>query len=132
MSITSSYFSSDTATAVLSGTSMASPHAAGAAALLLSANPTWSPQQVRDRMVADTTPGVVANPGTGSPNLLLFTGTGAPPEPPTCSGTNGTNVSVPDNGGFVTSQITISGCARNASASSTVEVHVIHPTVATS
>ena len=61
---------------------MASPHAAGVAALILSANPTWSPAQVRDEMVADATPGVVSNAGTGSPNLLLFVDNGGAPPPP--------------------------------------------------
>ncbi|HET8641995.1 MAG TPA: S8 family serine peptidase, partial [Pseudonocardiaceae bacterium] len=74
VSIPSAWWTSDTATASLSGTSMASPHAAGAAALVASANPTWSPQQVRDQIVADATTGVVGNPGAGSPNRLLFVG----------------------------------------------------------
>jgi len=126
VNITSAWMTSDTATAVLSGTSMATPHTAGAAALVLSANPTFTPQQVRDQIVADATTGKIVNPGTGSPNLLLFVGGGTPP-PPTCSGTNGTDVSIPDNGPFVTSTILISGCNRNASAASTVEVHIIHP-----
>jgi Subtilase family len=61
---------------------MASPHAAGVAALILSANPTWSPAQVRNEMVADATSGVVGNAGTGSPNLLLFVDNGGAPPPP--------------------------------------------------
>jgi subtilisin family serine protease len=52
---------------------MATPHVAGAAALILSANPAFTPQQVRDRMVTNATTGVVGSPGTGSPNRLLFT-----------------------------------------------------------
>ncbi len=77
--ITSAWYNSDTATNTISGTSMASPHAAGAAALVLSANPSFTPQQVRDSMVNNATNGVVTNPGTGSPNKLLFVGTGTPP-----------------------------------------------------
>jgi subtilisin family serine protease len=124
VSIVSAWITSDTATATLSGTSMASPHAAGVAALILSANPTFTPQQVRDRMVADATPGVVTSPGTGSPNLLLFVDNGGTP-PPACTGTNGTNVTIPDQG-TADSPITISGCTGNASATSTVEVHIVH------
>ncbi|MEV4625552.1 S8 family serine peptidase [Micromonospora sp. NPDC049523] len=62
---------------VASGTSMASPHVAGAAALLLSANPTWTPQQVRDAIVAGSTFGTVQDL-QGSPNRLLHVGALAP------------------------------------------------------
>jgi len=72
VNITSSWNSSDTATNTISGTSMATPHVTGAAALVASANPGWTPQQVRDFLVNNATNGVVAGPGTGSPNKLLF------------------------------------------------------------
>jgi len=81
-SITSAWYTSNTANNTISGTSMASPHAAGAAALVLSANPSWTPSQVRNELVADATSGVVTGAGTGSPNLLLFVDNGAPPPPP--------------------------------------------------
>ncbi|MDC0709317.1 S8 family serine peptidase [Stigmatella sp. ncwal1] len=73
-SITSSWYSSTTATNTISGTSMASPHVAGAAALYLAANPSATPQQVRDALVNNGTTGKVTSPGTGSPNVLLYTG----------------------------------------------------------
>ncbi len=72
VNITSAWNSSDTATNTISGTSMATPHVTGAAALVASANPGFTPQQVRDSLVNNATNGVVANPGTGSPNKLLF------------------------------------------------------------
>ena len=70
--ITSAWYTSDTATNTISGTSMASPHVAGAAALYLSANPAASAQQVRDALVNASTPNKVTNPGSGSPNRLLY------------------------------------------------------------
>jgi subtilisin family serine protease len=72
VAITSAWATSDTATNTISGTSMAAPHVTGAAAILLSAHPTWTPQQVADRISADATKGVVGNRGGGSPNRLLF------------------------------------------------------------
>jgi subtilisin family serine protease len=72
VSITSSWLNSDTATNTISGTSMATPHVVGVAALILSAHPGFSPQQVRDTMVAEGTSGVVINAGRRSPNVLLF------------------------------------------------------------
>ncbi|WP_328651587.1 S8 family serine peptidase [Micromonospora sp. NBC_00330] len=126
-SITSAWYNSNTATNTISGTSMATPHVVGAAALVASANPSWTPAQVRNQLVANATPNVVSNPGSGSPNLLLYVGTGTTPPPPTgCTGTNGTDVSIPDAGSAVTSSITISGCGRNASSTSTVAVNIVH------
>ncbi|MGI5212526.1 S8 family peptidase [Plantactinospora sp. CA-290183] len=229
VSIASSWYTSNTATNTISGTSMASPHVAGAAAMVLSANPTWSPQQVRDYLVNNSTPNVVSNVGTGTPNRLLYlVNDGTPPandfavsvsptsgstapggslsatvattttsgaaqsvslsasglpagatasfSPATvtsggsstltiatsastpagtypvtvsgtgaagsrtatytltvtgaggggCSGTNGTDVSIPDTNTNVTSGITIAGCDRNASSASTVAVNIVH------
>ncbi|BCJ41972.1 hypothetical protein GCM10010168_88680 [Actinoplanes ianthinogenes] len=77
--IKSSVSGSDTATAVYSGTSMASPHVAGAAALILDARPGLTPSQVRATLVADATTGKVTD-RHGSPNRLLFVP--APPAKP--------------------------------------------------
>ena len=70
--ILSSYFSSDTATATLSGTSMASPHVAGVAALYKQFNPGASATTTRNAIVNGATTNVVTSPGTGSPNRLLY------------------------------------------------------------
>jgi subtilisin family serine protease len=72
VSITSSWYTSTTATNTISGTSMATPHTTGVAALYLQSNPGATPLQVRDALAANATTGVVTSPGTGSPNRLLF------------------------------------------------------------
>src|SRR5947199_306656 len=54
--ITSAWIGSNTATNTISGTSMATPHVVGAAALYLATHPTATPQQVRDALVAASTP----------------------------------------------------------------------------
>ncbi len=71
--ITSTYATSDNATAVLSGTSMASPHAAGAAALYLESAPTAAPAAVAAALTAGTVLNIVSNAGAQSPNRLLNT-----------------------------------------------------------
>jgi subtilisin family serine protease len=70
--ILSAWFTSNTATATLSGTSMASPHVAGVAALYRQFNPGASAATVRNAIVNGATTNVVTNPGTGSPNRLLY------------------------------------------------------------
>lgn len=71
--ITSVSISSPTASTELSGTSMASPHVAGAIALYLGDHPSATPAEVSEVLLAEATSDVVGNPGAGSPNLLLFT-----------------------------------------------------------
>jgi hypothetical protein len=69
--VTSAWNTSATASQALSGTSMASPHVAGVAALMLQASPTATPAAVAAQLVTTATPNRVQYPGTGSPNLLL-------------------------------------------------------------
>ncbi|MEU7059921.1 S8 family peptidase [Streptomyces sp. NPDC046197] len=71
VSITSAWYASDTRRATCSGTSMAAPHAAGAAALYLSGHPGAAPAQVAGALVAGAASGKVSGAGPGSPNKLL-------------------------------------------------------------
>lgn len=71
--ITSAWWTSAIATNTISGTSMATPHVVGAAALFLQANPAATPAQVESALEGNATTGKVTSAGTGSPNLLLYT-----------------------------------------------------------
>ncbi|MFJ5778308.1 S8 family peptidase [Streptomyces sp. NPDC093094] len=70
-SITAGWYTSDTATNTISGTSMATPHVAGAAAVYLAGHTSATPAQVATALVNGATTGKVTGPGTGSPNRLL-------------------------------------------------------------
>ncbi len=85
--ITSAWYTSNSATNTISGTSMATPHVAGVAALYLQGSPGASPSTVTSAILGGSTSGKVVGAGTGSPNRLLTALlSGAPTEPPAPSG----------------------------------------------
>ncbi|WP_326599119.1 S8 family peptidase [Streptomyces sp. NBC_01803] len=69
--ITAGWKTSDTSTNTISGTSMATPHVAGAAAVYLAGHPGSTPSQVATALVNGATSGVLTGLGGGSPNKLL-------------------------------------------------------------
>jgi subtilisin family serine protease len=71
-SIPSAWYTSNTATATLSGTSMASPHVAGVVARYLQANPSATPAQARNELVAVATLNRLSGIPSGTANRLLF------------------------------------------------------------
>ncbi len=83
VSIRSASNASDSASSTKSGTSMASPHVAGAAALYLETNPTATAAEATTAILDAATPGVISNV-SNSPNLLMFSvfETAPPPPPP--------------------------------------------------
>jgi subtilisin family serine protease len=80
--ITAGWYTSDTATSTISGTSMASPHVAGAAAKLLQATPAATPATISGQVTSQATPNVVSGTGQScwfwifctpaTPNRLLY------------------------------------------------------------
>jgi len=70
--ITSDWATGDSATSTISGTSMAAPHVAGAAALYLQASPDASPTQVAAALTANASPNQIVGLPAGTANLLAY------------------------------------------------------------
>jgi subtilisin family serine protease len=81
--IRSAWMNTDTTYVVISGTSMSSPHVAGAAALYLQAHPAALQAEVEQFLIESATKGVLTGLGPGSPNQLLFTAGLTSVNPPT-------------------------------------------------
>ncbi|KOV85060.1 S8 family serine peptidase [Nocardia sp. NRRL S-836] len=125
--IVSSWNTNDTATNNISGTSMATPHVAGAAALWLATHPTDSPAAVWNGLNAASTPNKITNVGANTPNKLLYTlwGGGQPGSPSVANpgaqtSTVGTPVSLQlsATGGTPPYSWTVSGLPAGLTASS--------------
>ncbi|MEU1016299.1 S8 family peptidase [Streptomyces sp. NPDC005900] len=69
--ITSAWNTGDDATNTISGTSMATPHVVGAAAVYLAAHPDAKPADVAKALTDGATPDKISNPSEGTPNKLL-------------------------------------------------------------
>jgi PKD repeat protein len=74
VNITSLWIGASGTTNTISGTSMASPHVAGVAALYLQANPSATPAQVRSALTSNATPNAITGVPGSTPNLLLYEG----------------------------------------------------------
>ncbi|WP_308195496.1 S8 family peptidase [Dactylosporangium sp. AC04546] len=120
VSITSAWNSGNTAKNTIDGTSMAAPHVTGAAALAASANPSWTPQQIRDYLVNGAVNGAVVNPGSGSPNKLLRVANSAPANDFSLSLTSQSG-SVTAGGSAATTALTgmVAGSTQNITFSAT-------------
>ncbi|MGV9692052.1 S8 family peptidase [Streptomyces sp. NPDC003444] len=69
--ITSAWNDSDTGTKTISGTSMATPHVVGAAAVYLAGHPDATPAQVAEALVGGASADKIGNASPGTANKLL-------------------------------------------------------------
>jgi serine protease len=121
-SITSTWNNGGTNT--ISGTSMASPHVAGVAALYLQSNPSASASAVNAAVIGNAVSGKISNTN-GSPNLLLQSIFGGTPPPPTGDSffENTSNLNIPDNNSTgVTSNLSVNRAGQAGSIDVAVDI----------
>ncbi|MFI8103998.1 S8 family serine peptidase [Streptomyces sp. NPDC086023] len=123
--ITSAVWWDNSSSTTLSGTSMATPHVAGAAALYLSAHRTASPATVSKALKDSSTTGQIWDRGTGSYNRLLYVGS-TPLKPVGPRFTNSNNHTISGNQP-ATSSVTVTGLSGNAPSNLEVAVSVKFP-----
>jgi subtilisin family serine protease len=113
--IVSAWITSNTASNTLNGTSMAAPHVSGVAALRLDVQPSQTPAQVNTAIINSATTNRISNPGSGTPNRLLFSGSGSSSSSSSSSSSGG---SCPASGTFVTSACSsgVVGAAQTAAS----------------
>jgi aqualysin 1 len=97
--IPSAWHTSSTATNTIDGTSMATPHVAGVAALYLQSNPTAAPATVNSAIINAAHVNKLSNIGAGSPNRLLSSLVGTTQPPPS---TGPLSATVSCAGGYTT------------------------------
>ncbi|MEA2162821.1 MAG: hypothetical protein QOK37_948 [Thermoanaerobaculia bacterium] len=140
VSITSDWYSSTTATNTISGTSMATPHTCGVAALYLSANTTATPAAVTTALINNSTAGVVKSPGTGSPNRLLyelFIGGGGTPAPTIsgfspASGAAGSSVTITGTNFTGATSVKFNGQTASFTVNSSTQINATVPNCSSS
>jgi serine protease len=124
--VTSAWHDGQNARNTISGTSMASPHVAGAAALYLADHPGATPAQVGAAILGAATPNVVVDAGPGSPNRLLYIALPPIVESLICSGSGGGSCTVYYNS-QAPATIAWSGGYSSASASGATYSNVCGP-----
>ncbi|GAA1163361.1 subtilisin family serine protease [Kitasatospora gansuensis] len=110
----------------MSGTSMATPHVAGAAALYLASHRTATPAQVATALTSTATTGSLrdlGDPGDGTPDRLLYTGS-APVRPPGPRFANTTDQVTDD--GPIESAVTVTGVPGRAPVDLDIELDIKH------
>jgi len=126
--ITSAWNGSDTEIRTVSGTSMAAPHTAGVAALLLEANPSATPEQVAQTLYDNTTKGIVTGSNSDNNHLLHSRFSPSSNSPPTAAftyGVDGLTVSFTDQSSDIDGGVTTWSWSFGDGSTSTAQ-HPVH------